>query len=511
MKTITRCRHVVVALALVFLAGCATTRAPEPELLQRQIAAVDHAWSDLRPGDTHAYNAALAPIVQRMEHETPANYQAQLAAVGVQVDKPEIKLPLARYAGVDRPPKLSADRIGIPVLLDFETKNSPVYPEAGLFVPATAVYRRDNGKAHLSLITGQNSIDLGGHTFPLTIDHDSFRVAFGKRVRRVARTGFRHLLRPTLPQVKTQIYLIEPYDPNKIPVLMVHGLQSTPVAFLKLFNAMRLDPELSARFQVWTFLYGTGGPVLFNALSLRQELEKTVRTLDPHDHDFATRNIVVVGHSMGGLMAHTLVSSSGDEIWNALFLVPPGQLKGDKELARLVEDAMHFRRNPRVVRAVFMATPHRGSRMADSWIGRMATRLIRLTPVLQTGLPRGVRENAAVMTPQGRAFSSEMNITSVRTLSPQDPGLLALARLPIQVPFHSIMGQRHPGPKEAASDGVVTYASAHVDDAASELLVRSNHNVTNDPEAQAEVCRILRLELQKTRKRDRTVFTARRE
>jgi pimeloyl-ACP methyl ester carboxylesterase len=502
VKMSTRCSQVVLALALVFLAGCATTRAPEPELLRRQVAVVDRAYSNLRPGDMHAYNAALAPVVRRMEHETPADYQAQLAAAGVQVDKPAIKLPLARYAPVHRQRKLSADSIGIPVLLDFNTKHSPVYPEDGLFVPATAVYRRINGKAHLSLITGQNSIDLGGHTFPLTLDHDSFKVAFNKRAKRIARTGFRHMLRPVHPQVRTQIYLVEPYDPNKIPVLMVHGLQSTPVAFLKLFNAMRLDPELSARFQVWTFLYGTGTPVLFNALSLRQELEKTLHALDPHDRDFATRNIVVVGHSMGGLIAHTLVSSSGDEIWEALFLVPPDQLKGEKELSRLVEDAMRFQRNPRVVRAIFIATPHRGSRMADSWIGRMATRLIRLPPVLQTGLPRGVRENASVMTPQGRAFSGEMNITSVRTLSPRDPGLLALARLPIQVPFHSIMGQRHPGPKETGSDGVVTYASAHLDGAASELVVRSNHQLADNPEAQAEVGRILRLELRKKRKRD---------
>ena len=65
---------------------------------------------------------------------------------------------------------------------------------------------------------------------------------------------------------------------------------------------MRRDPEVSAHFQVWTFLYATGTPVLFNALELRQQLEKTIRDLDPNDHDFATRHIVVLGHSMGGLM-----------------------------------------------------------------------------------------------------------------------------------------------------------------------------------------------------------------
>ena len=67
--------------------------------------------------------------------------------------------------------------------------------------------------------------------------------------------------------------------------------------------------------------------MLFNALQLRQELEKTIRSVDPDDHDFAARHIVVLGHSMGGLSAHTLVSSSGDQLWNSLFLMPPQQLR----------------------------------------------------------------------------------------------------------------------------------------------------------------------------------------
>ena len=108
---------------------------------------------------------------------------------------------------------------------------------------------------------------------------------------------------------RSGIFLTEPYDPNKPIVLLVPGLQSTPFAFVDLMEAMRRDREVNAHFQVWTFLYGTGTPVLFNALRLRRELEKTIRELDPHDRDFATRDIVVLGHSMGGLNAHTLVSA----------------------------------------------------------------------------------------------------------------------------------------------------------------------------------------------------------
>ena len=83
----------------------------------------------------------------------------------------------------------------------------------------------------------------------------------------------------------------------------------------------------------------------------------------------------------------------------------------------------------------------------------------------------------------------------MHTLSPHDPALLALAQLPIAVPFHNIIGQLRPGPVETGSDGVVTYTSAHLDGAASELVVRSGHNIADNPEAQREVIRILRLEL----------------
>ena len=238
--------------------------------------------------------------------------------------------------------------------------------------------------------------------------------------------------------------------------------------------------------------------MLFNALTLCRELEKTIREIDPHDRDFATRHIVVIGHSMGGIMAHRLVSSSGDKVWNSLFKVPPSQLRGDKAGKRELEEGLRFRRNPRVLRVIFMATPHRGSQLADSWIGRMAGRLIQLPAELRNELFGLAAENRDVATPQAKAFQTELNFSAVHTLSPRDPVLQTMAELPIEVPFHSIIGRHHPGPLETSSDGVVAYTSAHLDGAASELVVRSGHGVANKPEAQTEVKRILRLQLQKT-------------
>jgi triacylglycerol esterase/lipase EstA (alpha/beta hydrolase family) len=304
------------------------------------------------------------------------------------------------------------------------------------------------------------------------------------------------MLRPDSMRERSGIFLTEPYDRNKTIVLMVPGLQSTPFAFVDLMEAMRRDPEVSARFQVWTFLYGTGTPVLFNALRLRQELEKTIRDVDPHDHDFATKHIVVLGHSMGGLSAHTLVSSSGDKLWNSLFVVPAQRLRGDKEVICMLTDGLHFRRNPRVVRAIFVATPHRGSNLAESWIGHIAASLIRLPRSLQTDIVGVLSANQDAATPAAKAFDREMNFSAVHTLSPRDPALQALADLPVEVPFHSIVGQNNGGAVATSSDGVVPYASSHLDRASSELVVRSGHSVCENRDAQREVIRILHLELQ---------------
>ncbi len=102
-----------------------------------------------------------------------------------------------------------------------------------------------------------------------------------------------------------------------------------------------------------------------------------------------------------------------------------------------------------------MASPHRGSQIADSWIGHIGASLIRLPSDLQSDIVNVVSGNRDAATPAAKAFDAEMNFSSVHTLSPNDPALKALVDLPIKVPYHSIIGQHHAGPIETSSDGVV--------------------------------------------------------
>ena len=488
-------------LALVFLSSCASLRSTSSNRLDEQIAQTDAAYRTLGAGHVTGYNNAVAAIVREIDGKTPAELRSELNPVQVKVDRPKIELPLASYhlASRSRLANESAG-VGIPMLLNYDTSRVPLYPRDGLICSATAVYRRVNGEPHLSLISSKTTIELNGSPFALNRDDAAPIAAMSARGRSVARSGFRNMLRPAAMRERTGIFLTEPYDPNKAILLIVPGLQSTPFAFTDLMKAMRRDPEVSAHFQVWTFLYGTGTPVLFNALRLREELEKTIRTVDPDDHDFAARHIVVLGHSMGGLTAHTLVSSSGEKLWNSLFVVPPQRLRGDRKVISRFADGLHFRRDPRVVRAIFVSTPHRGSKMAESWIGHIAASLIHLPKSLQTDIVGVVSANQDAATPNAKAFNREMNFSSVHTLSPRDPALHALVDLPIEVPFHSIIGQNHAGPIETSSDGVVSYASSHLDGASSEIVVRSGHSVCEKPEAQREVIRILHLELNREKR-----------
>ncbi len=93
---------------------------------------------------------------------------------------------------------------------------------------------------------------------------------------------------------------------------------------------------------------------------------------------------------------------------------------------------------------------------------------------------------------------------SIDNLEWDSPILRALYELPIavDVPCHSIVANLFPGgPPAMWTDGVVSYESAHLDRAESEVMVRHNHFANDTPEATAEVRRILNLHVRVARAR----------
>ncbi|PTY04182.1 hypothetical protein DB346_05195 [Verrucomicrobia bacterium LW23] len=517
------------AIALLLLTSCAPLRQPDAGLAATRglgfagltpadRAVADTAYHSLgrgRGGSAPSptilaeYNAATHKLAAALDGTAPQTARTRLAAAGIDLRIPPVASHIPHEARTIQPRKLYLAKAtpgsftpgaGIPVIIEYATSQADLYPREGLFQGATAIYRpgrpaRAGSRAVLDLVPNTAAtVTLNGATLPLARDVSADGLMLIKRAAHLKRLGFGGMLNPEIKTHRQQIYMLDPYDPHKIPLLMVHGLQSTPVDFGLLVNSIRQDPVLRARYQVWQFYYTSGTPVLANALRLRESLNALLHNIDPDSSDPATRRIVVLGHSMGGVISHTLVSASGNRLWASIFRVPPEQLAGDRGDIAQLHRIMTFPRNRRVVRAIFVSAPHRGSPVADSPAGIIGNLLVRLPRTLRVGFTQIANDNPDKMTPEALRFYRDGHFSSIRTLSPKSTALRALAEIPPEVPFHTIAGQRHAGPRELGTDGVVPYKSSHLAGAESELVVRGGHNTFRYPAAVEEIKRILRKE-----------------
>ena len=282
----------------------------------------------------------------------------------------------------------------------------------------------------------------------------------------------------------TGLYMLQPYDPDRIPVIFVHGLISTARMWRNVVNEIEMDPALRGRFQAWVFNYPTGNPMAYSALRLREELTK-VEKLYGFPHGF-----VLVSHSMGGIVSQMQAVTITRNDWDRVVGTP-----GEKILTRLPADslvhrAIIFDANPKVERVVFICTPHRGSQMALASIGELGASLISLPTALVSAVKDSVGSSLAALT------GSDRIPNGVSGLSPKNPMLHVMDSVPIHAPYHSIIGNRgKPGPLAQSTDGVVPYWSSHIDGAQSELIVPGPHGSCELPQTIAELKRILHLQL----------------
>lgn len=291
---------------------------------------------------------------------------------------------------------------------------------------------------------------------------------------------------------RTGIFMVDPYQPGKIPVVFVHGLMSSPGGWANAMNELRGDPELRKRFQFWMFFYSTGNPILDSAARLRESLTAIRSEFDPDNRDPALDNMVLVGHSMGGILSRLMVSRSGDELWYSATQAPPDEIDLDPKTKQLLMDSMFFEPVPSVGRAVFISTPHHGSPLGDELVGRVASRMIRVPQDVLDVRAAFARLNG------GEAIAWEYKnrryATSVAQLGVENPVLHSINKLTIKetVPYHSIIGYNGKAPPlPEGGDGVVPYRSAHIDGALSELIVPSDHSAQETEAAIAELRRIL--------------------
>lgn len=291
------------------------------------------------------------------------------------------------------------------------------------------------------------------------------------------------------------LYMLHPYRPGRIPIVFVHGLRSSPLAWLKVINDVRGDPVLRERYQVWLYMYPTGKPLPSTAARLRRDLAELRATIDPDHGDPTLDRMVLIGHSMGGLISKMMILESGDAIWRLFSNRPFDELQGDPDRREQLRRSLFFSPVPSVARIVFIATPHRGSALGDELIGRITDRLIRLPRTLRSAYRTLMANNdPSFFTPMLRGGIP----TSIAELGLDNPFLTTLSQLPRTeaVPVHSIIGRKNPDtPLEQSSDGVVPYMSSHIDWAESELVVTGNHVCQDLPDTIREILRILHLHL----------------
>lgn len=296
------------------------------------------------------------------------------------------------------------------------------------------------------------------------------------------------LFRPGQASERAGLMLLRPYEPDKIPVVMVHGLISSPLAWIPMLNELLRDPVIHQKYQFFLYMYPTGMPVPIAASGLRDALQQARQQFNPDGANPKFDQMVLLGHSMGGLLSHAMTVRSDEYFWHLYTDRSFSEILGPPEILRELDHYAHFDWVPSVKRVVFLATPHRGSDYSRKFVGRVGSGLISEPDSYVQLLDKLVKDNPEAFPKRFRHLP-----TSIETLEPDSPVLLALLRMSgnPQTKLHSVIGSIRPEARANTTDGIVPYKSAHLDGVASEVVVRSDHGVQKNPEAIREVRRIL--------------------
>ena len=297
------------------------------------------------------------------------------------------------------------------------------------------------------------------------------------------------------------LWMLQPYQPGKIPVVFVHGTASSPARWAEMFNELRGDSDLRHRYQFWYFAYTTGNPIAYSAKLLRDALNDALPSLDPQGTDAALQQMVLIGHSQGGLLIKMLVVDSGDRLWQNISDTPIDEVDLTEEERHFLRQLLFFKPSSYVHRVIFIATPHRGSFVAGNWLGRLASRLIRQPARLLSLADRLFEDSTLPLK------VDEKLPTSVENMAPSHPFIRTLAEIPIapDVKRHSIIAVKGQGDPTTLNVGVVAYRSAHLDDADSEFVVRSGHSCQAHPLTINEIRRILLEHLDDVARQEQTL------
>ncbi|MEM9281523.1 MAG: alpha/beta hydrolase [Verrucomicrobiota bacterium] len=399
--------------------------------------------------------------------------------------------------GFDKEVKLEG--VGAPLVVHQPwTEEDSMMPRSGLWYPITAVLNLDRPENPILVLfdpTKQDSVRLGSREVPLSANYTA---SFARVV-----NDRQHLFKDVPALLKFEkfadhmgLHRVSAFDPDKQPCVLIHGINSSPSTWDVTLNEFYRDPKVRERYEFWTFGYPTGASIPFMAAELRDSIEK-MRWFR-RSNGAASDSIVVVGHSMGGVLAKSLTLGSGDEEWNHLFNVPIDELRVSSRDRENLRRIIYYDPVAEIEKVVMCSTPHRGSRVAEKPGSRLVASLIQL-PAQITNIGSELRDGAEMsFTPLGREIA-QRHLTSVAQLRPDSPVLLRYLSKSLNpsVRYFSIIAREDSGseiPLEDSSDGVVDYKSSRLQGVESETVIRNSpHGVHREPEGIAELVRLLNL------------------
>lgn len=351
-------------------------------------------------------------------------------------------------------------------------------------VTAVISFRGNQGMIEFVDPLEKETVTLNGHTYPLAAD---FTVPLAVMLAETAPNvpKLERMLFPEKYAETAHLSRLEPYNPNKTVVLVIHGLMDSPSTWAPMIIKLRSNPDIRSHYQFWFFSYPSGYPYPYSAALLRKELDGAEKKYH------LQKPMVVIGHSMGGCISRLLITDTGDKLWKLQFGKSPEQMNFSPTSRKILEASLIFRHRPEIGRVIFISAPLKGSEIAKNPLGRIGSMLIR-TP--RTLLLVG---NDAFKT---IAFhSGDLKLrrapNSIDTLSPNNRFVRNINQIPITrgIPYHTIIGDQGKGDSPHSSDGVVPYWSSHMEGATSECIVPSGHGAHQNLKAFDEVARILKI------------------
>jgi len=523
-------RWIPASAVVLLLCQCGTPSAPVCRSLPRasrgdvnqQVQEARLSWTSIAAAESSAerqqavlsYNAAVTKLVDRLRCG-PGSYHDKAAAMGTAIDEThsigaglslkdlDAMIPAAAVSTDGIGTRHVVEGMGVPVVGWKKTAEEGAQrwefePPTGVPLNLTAVLRFPAGKPPQWAFWYPGKarpVEVGSNKVPLAADWTA-PSAFYWHMSDLDDLDLAKVFLPSRFTEETRLYVTSPYDPKRIPLILVHGLKSSPGAYKKLYNELNREPWFRDNYQVWFYSYPTGNNWTFSAARFRQEMARADAFVRKQGPTGQWERMVVVGHSMGGVISHASLKKPGDQLYRAFQERPIEQITRNKETREAIRQLTMYEPMAQPDRVVFLAAPHRGSPMADRFFSEWMTNLIRLPKKLTVDLVDLTLNDFGSLLTTGES-SSKGWFTSVGSLSPSYPAYKALDRVPFRegLKIHSVIGDRGKGDTPESSDGIVPYWSSHLGAVESEVIVPAGHSVQNSPECATEVKRILKLHL----------------